>query len=328
MPVAVPARRLAPIDVSAVARRVIRTEAAALDKLAADLPADFDDAVHTILCATGRVIVSGIGKSGHIARKIAATLASTGTPALFVHPAEASHGDLGMIGRGDVCLLISSSGETAELRDLLSYAKRFGLPVIGISRRPSSTLIAQSDHALILPDADEACAIGMAPTTSTTMALALGDALAVALMEDRNFLPDDFRLYHPGGTLGARLLRAAQLMRAGEALPLVRPDTPMTDTILTMTGGGFGIAAVIDADGRLAGVITDGDLRRNMAGLMDRRAGEVATPDPVTVAADVLAVEALALMNERKVGALIVADPDRRPVGILRIHDLLAAGVA
>ena len=323
-----PVPSVPPLDVAAVARRVIEAEAAALLRLSGELPADFRAAVEAIRAAPGRVVVSGIGKSGHIGRKIAATLASTGTPAMFLHPSEASHGDLGMVGRGDVCLLISNSGETAELRDLLSYAKRFGLTVIGVCQRPGSTLLREADLALLLPNAPEACAIGMAPTTSTTMALALGDALAVALMEDRGFRPDDFRLYHPGGTLGARLLRAGQLMRRGDALPTVAPDTPMDQTILTMTGAGFGVAAVVDAEGRLFGVVTDGDLRRNMAGLMDRTAGEVATRDPVTIGPDVMAAEALGLLNARKIGALIVADDAGRPLGILRIHDLLQAGVA
>ncbi|WP_371039396.1 MULTISPECIES: SIS domain-containing protein [unclassified Rhodosalinus] len=313
---------------SATARRVISVEADALARLAAELPEAFDAAVAAILAAQGRVIVSGIGKSGHVGHKIAATLASTGTPALFVHPSEASHGDLGMIAQGDVCLLLSNSGETAELRDTLAYVRRFSIPLVAISSRADSTLMGAADHALLLPDAPEACAIGMAPTTSTTMAMALGDALAVALMEARGFRAEDFRMFHPGGKLGAQLARVDQLMHGAAAVPAVAPDAPMSETLLAMTSGGFGIAAVLDTDRRVSGVITDGDLRRSMDGLMSRTAGEVATPDPVTVAPDMLAAEALALMNARKITVLLVADAARHPLGVLHIHDLLRAGVA
>jgi arabinose-5-phosphate isomerase len=271
------------------------------------------------------VIASGIGKSGHIARKIAATLSSTGTPAHFVHPSEASHGDLGAITEADLCLMLSNSGETAELSDLIAHAKRFGLRIVAITSRPASTLAQAADVALVLPDAPEACPHGLAPTTSTTLALALGDALAVALMQARGFAADHFRAFHPGGRLGARLARVEQLMRASD-LPLVAPDTGMEETLLTMTAAGYGIAGVVEG-GRLAGVITDGDLRRNMAGLMGRTAGEVATRTPLTCPPAMLAQEAVALMNARKIMQLFVVDGGGAPLGILHLHDCLRAGV-
>jgi arabinose-5-phosphate isomerase len=311
-----------------IAARVLTLEGEALLRLAQDLPADFGAAVTLILGTSGRVILSGIGKSGHIGRKIASTLASTGTPSFFVHPAEASHGDLGMVMPGDVCILISNSGETPELGDIIAHCVRFGIPVIGVSKRPDSTMMRAARLRLTLPDLPEACAIGMAPTTSTTLTLALGDALAVALMEQRAFRPDQFRTYHPGGRLGAQLAVVAQLMHGAEAVPRVPADLPMADTLLVMTARGFGVAGVTDDAGRLIGVISDGDLRRRMDGLMTRTAGEVANPAPVTVSPQTLAAEALAIMNRRKIGALFVVSQDRVPVGILHVHDCLRAGVA
>ncbi|TDL84278.1 KpsF/GutQ family sugar-phosphate isomerase [Palleronia sediminis] len=312
----------------AAAERVLSVEAAALSALARDLPADFTGAVRAIRACTGRVIVAGVGKSGHVGRKIAATLASTGTQASFVHPTEASHGDLGMIGSGDICLLISNSGETAELRDLLAYAKRFAIPLVGLSSRADSTLMRAAGFRLLLPPMAEACPMGLAPTTSTTAALALGDALAVALMELRGFGAEHFAAFHPGGKLGAQLARVEEFMHGGDAIPLVPVGADMGETLLEMTSKGFGITAVTDAAGRLAGVVTDGDLRRNMTDLMTRRAGEIATPDPVTAAPGMMAAQALGLLNARKISVLIVCDDDRRPVGVLHIHDLLRAGVA
>ena len=314
--------------IRAAAARVLRTEAQAVDLLAQHLPADFPRAVETLLGCRGRVIVSGIGKSGHIARKIAATFASTGTPAQFVHPAEASHGDLGMVTEGDVCILISNSGETSELGDLIHHTRRFGIPLIGISRKEDSTLLRAADMRLLLPDAPEACAIGMAPTTSTTMTLALGDALAVVLMEQRGFVAEQFRIFHPGGKLGARLARVSQLMHAGETLPLVHESTGMAETLITMTEKGYGIACVVDDRGRLTGVISDGDIRRNIDGLMERTAIEVATRNPLTTPPEKLAAEAMGLMNKRKVNALVVVDAAGVPVGLLRLHELLRAGLA
>ena len=315
-------------EINTVGRRVLEAERTGLQALADALPADFSETVRSILALKGRVIVSGIGKSGHIGRKIAATLASTGTPALFVHASEASHGDLGMIGGDDACLLISNSGETAELGDIIAYSRRFQIPLIGISSRADSALLRAADLRLLLPPAPEACPIGMAPTTSTTMTLALGDALAVALMECRGFRQENFAVYHPGGKLGAQMARVAQLMHAGAALPRVAPDTPMADTLIEMTSKGFGIAAVADADGPLTGIVTDGDLRRKMDVLMQSRAGDVATRDPVTVSPDLLAAEALGLMNEKRILALLVVDDANRPIGVLHVHDLLRAGVA
>ncbi|KIQ71390.1 KpsF/GutQ family sugar-phosphate isomerase [Wenxinia marina] len=313
--------------IRAVARDVLGQEAAALTVLADDLPAAFGPAVEAILAAPGRVIVAGLGKSGHVGRKIAATLASTGTPADFLHAAEAAHGDMGMIVPGDVALLISRSGETAELAPILYYVTRFDIPLIAISQVPDSTLMRAADHRLVLPDLPEACPIGMAPTTSTTMTLALGDALAMALLDARGFRAEDFRTYHPGGKLGAQLRTAGELMHGGDATPVVGPGANMDDVLLTMTARGFGLAALTDVDGRLTGVVTDGDLRRNMAGLMERRPADIASRDPVTVAPSCLAPEALALMNARKVGAVVVVE-DGRPVGVLHLHDLLRAGVA
>lgn len=308
------------------ARATLFTEAAALTQMADELSDSFDAAIRTILDTQGRVIVSGMGKSGHVGRKIAATLASTGTPAFFVHPAEASHGDLGMVTNDDVCLLLSNSGETRELQDLILYTRRFSIPLIGISKKPDSTLIRAADIGLILPDAPEACAIGMAPTTSTTCTLALGDALAVALMDIRGFAPEAFHVYHPGGKLGAQFVRVQDIMHSGDDLPVVGPDTPMGDVLVTMTAKGFGVAALVDG-GKLTGIITDGDLRRNLDGLMDRAAGDVATPRPRTIAPDALASEALAQMETAKINALCVTDADGRLVGLARIHDILRAGV-
>lgn len=310
-------------------RRVIATEITALEQLDAGLDSSFEDAVRMLLAATGRVILSGMGKSGHIARKIAATLASTGTPAHFVHPAEASHGDLGMLARGDVVMMLSNSGETPELADMIAHTRRFGIPLIGVASRPGSTLLRQSDVALVLPQAPEACGTGVVPTSSTTMTLVLGDALAVALMEHRKFTPQDFRKFHPGGKLGAQLSKVADLMHDGGALPLVDGATPMTEVLVIMSQKGFGVVGVTGADGALAGIITDGDLRRNMDGLLSRSALDVMTADPITVPADVLAEEAVRMMESRKITCLFVvgAESPAKAVGILTIHDCLRAGV-
>ncbi|MGB0905297.1 MAG: KpsF/GutQ family sugar-phosphate isomerase, partial [Mangrovicoccus sp.] len=240
------------------ARRVIATEAAALGQLETSLDQSFVDAVELILSAQGRVIVSGMGKSGHIARKIAATLASTGTPAHFVHPAEASHGDLGMLTRGDVVLMLSNSGETPELADMIAHCKRFAIPLIGVASKPESTLLRQSDVTLVLPKAPEACTTGIVPTTSTTLTLALGDALAVALMEHRQFTPERFRQFHPGGKLGAQLATVADLMHQGQELPFVGEDTLMGEALLEMSQKGFGVVGVKNSSGFLSGIITDG----------------------------------------------------------------------
>lgn len=314
----------------ATGRRVIGTEARALDALAAALDGQFARAVALILKARGRVIVSGMGKSGHVGRKIAATLASTGTPAQFVHPAEASHGDLGMVTEGDVALVLSNSGETPELADIVAHTRRFAIPLIGVAGRPGSTLIRQADVAILLPSAAEACGTGIVPTSSTTMALALGDALALALMEHRRFSPDHFRNLHPGGRLGAKLARVADLMHEGEAMPLVPVTTAMGEALVEMSRKGFGVVGVTDAAGRLCGIITDGDLRRHLDGLMALTVAEVMTRAPRTIAPGALAETALAAMNGRKITCLFAVDPagDGRPAGIVHIHDCLRAGVA
>jgi arabinose-5-phosphate isomerase len=316
------------IDFLATARRVITREAEALVTLSATLDGGFAKAVELILSSQGRVIVSGMGKSGHIARKIAATLASTGTPAHFVHPAEASHGDLGMMTRGDVVMVLSNSGETPELADIVAHTRRFDIPLIGVASRADSTLIRQSDVTIILPAEAEACGTGIVPTTSTTMTLALGDALAIALMEHRDFTPEHFRLYHPGGKLGAKLLKVHDLMHPNP--PLITEDAPMSEALLAISRSGFGVVGVTDATGALTGIITDGDLRRHMEGLLAMRAGAVMTRAPQTVGPDALAEKALALMNDRKITCLFVLDPAQGPqaMGILHIHDLLRAGVA
>ncbi len=312
----------------AAGRRVIGREAEALALLRDSLDGGFVQAVDLLLKADGRVIVSGMGKSGHIARKIAATLASTGTPAHFVHPAEASHGDLGMMAQGDVALVLSNSGETPELADVIAYTRRFRIPMIGVAGRAESTLLRQSDVAILLPSAPEACDKGIVPTTSTTMTLALGDALAIALMERRRFTPENFRQFHPGGKLGARLSKVEDLMHTGDALPLITPDMPMSEALLVISQKGFGVAGVVE-DGKLVGVITDGDLRRHMDGLLERRAEQVMTRNPLTTTVGTLAEEALALMNERKVTTLFICETNGGETlrGILHIHDCLRAGV-
>ncbi|MDB6177216.1 KpsF/GutQ family sugar-phosphate isomerase [Paracoccus sp. Z330] len=306
------------------ALRVIRTEAQGLEQLAQSLGPEFQKAIDLILGAGGRVIVSGMGKSGHIARKIAATLASTGTPAQFVHPAEASHGDLGMVTQSDVALVLSNSGETPELADLIAHTRRFQIPLIGVASRPASTLLRQSDVALVLPAAEEACGNGIVPTTSTTMTLALGDALAIALMEHRRFTPEHFRTFHPGGKLGALLAKVGDLMHAD--LPLVSEDTPMTEALLVISQKGYGVAGVVGADGQLTGIITDGDLRRHMDGLLGHKAGEVMTASPRVIEPDALAEAALAEMQSRKITCLFAVE-NGVPRGILHIHDCLRAGM-
>ena len=311
-------------DFLATGQRVIRREAGALDALADALGDSFVAAVRLLMDAKGRVIVSGMGKSGHVARKIAATFASTGTPAHFVHPAEASHGDLGMVAQGDVLLVLSNSGETPELADIVAHSRRFRIPLIAVAGREGSTLMRQADVAILLPDVPEACETGIVPTTSTTMTLALGDALAIALMEHRAFTPDHFRMFHPGGKLGARLLRVRDLMHLDP--PLVAETLGMGEVLLAITRSGFGVVGVTDADGRLAGIITDGDLRRHLDGLMSHKAGEVMTRNPRTIPPEALAGEALALMNDRKITCLLVTEGPAA-IGILHVHDCLRAGV-
>ncbi len=316
-------------DTIAVGRRVLDTEAQALARMAAELGPPFAEAVEALHSAKGRIVCTGIGKSGHVARKIAATLASTGSAAIFVHPSEASHGDLGMIGQDDVILALSKTGETRELADVIAYAARFAIPLIAITAGPDGTLARAADITLLIPDAPEATDAVNAPTTSTTLQIAMGDALAVALLERRGFRPQDFRVFHPGGKLGAMLRTAADLMHGREELPLVAPDTPMRQALLVMTQMRWGIVGVVDPQGRLLGAITDGDLRRHIDGLLDHTAGEVMTPGPKKVAPpDMLAGEALALMSDPAPAVTVLfVVADGKPVGILHVHDLLRAGV-
>jgi arabinose-5-phosphate isomerase len=314
-----------------VARDVLATEAAGLRALAAGLGPEFSRAVDGLASATGRIVVSGMGKSGLVARKIVATFASTGSPAIFVHPAEASHGDLGMILMGDAVLALSNSGETAELADVVAHTRRFGLPLVAITAKADSTLARAADVTLLLPPAAEACPMGLAPTTSTTMQMALGDALAVALLKRRGFTEADFRRFHPGGRLGARLRKVSELMHTGDALPLAETGMPMDRALVLMTEKRFGCLGVTGGDGSLLGIITDGDLRRAMGpDLLTRPVQDVMTRSPRTIGPDALAAEALHAMNahERPVTALFVVGPDGKAAGILHIHDLLRAGLA
>ena len=311
-----------------VARQVLTPEAAGLTALAQSINHSFEQVVDRLFGISGRVAVSGIGKSGHVARKIAATLASTGTPALFVHPAEASHGDLGMITPDDALLVLSNSGRLAELSVLAPYSRRFRIPLIGMTRRAGSPLATESDLVLLLPESEEACPLHLAPTTSTTQMLALGDALAMALLTRRGFSADEFRVFHPGGALGQRLLRVSDLMHVGAALPLVTGTAGMAETLLAISEKSFGCAGVVDDAGALAGIITDGDLRRHMSdSLLSRMASEVMTTGAKTIRPGALAAEALGVMNDKSITSLFVVE-DGRPVGLIHIHDLLRAGVA
>jgi arabinose-5-phosphate isomerase len=308
------------------AREVIAREIEGLQAVADALDDKFLALVTKIAALKGRVIVSGMGKSGHIARKIAATLASTGTPAHFVHPSEASHGDLGMITADDLVFCLSNSGETHELRDIIAYARRFAIPLVALVRRDNSLLVEAADIAIVLPEVPEASPIG-APTTSTTMMLGYGDALAVALLEKKGFTRDDFSVFHPGGKLGAQFIRVGDLMHGEDELPLVHEATPMQQALLSMTAHRFGCAGVLDKNGALAGIITDGDLRRHMGDyLMEKHASEVMTKNPITITASMLAAEALGIMNSKTITCLFVVE-NAKPVGILHIHDCLRAGV-
>ncbi|HXW24502.1 MAG TPA: KpsF/GutQ family sugar-phosphate isomerase [Xanthobacteraceae bacterium] len=318
--------------VLASALRTLEAEAGGISALAAairyGLGRPFVAAVELIYGAKGRLIVTGMGKSGHIGRKIAATFASTGAPAFFVHPGEASHGDLGMITADDLIMALSWSGETVELKDLIDYSRRFRIGLIGVTANAASTLGMAADVALVLPDVREACPHNLAPTTSSLMQLALGDALAVALLESRGFTALDFRALHPGGRLGAKLKFVGQIMRSGADVPLVKLGTLMAEAIVEMSSKSLGCVGIIDAAGRLVGIITDGDLRRHMRpDLLDARVDDIMTRRPKTVRPDQLASEALELLNASNITALMVVDAGR-PVGIVHFHDLLRAGVA
>lgn len=331
LPASAPPAARAPAVQSAL--RTLELERAGLDALAAALDGPLGEAlsaaVAAIAAASGRVIVTGMGKSGHVARKIAATLASTGAPALYVHPAEASHGDLGMIQTQDVVLALSWSGETPELADLITYAGRFHIPLIALTSRADSALARAADMRLVLPAAEEACPNGLAPTTSTTMQLAMGDALAVALLEARGFTAQDFRVFHPGGRLGAKLILVRDLMHRADTLPLVPTSATMAQAVLEISAKGFGCVGVVDAQGALAGIVTDGDLRRHMRpDLMALPVEQVMTRAPRAVAPDALAAVALDMMNARKILALFVVDGEGAPCGLVHMHDLLRVGVA
>jgi len=319
---------LSDFDAIAVGRRVLSVEAEALQVMAGGLDETFAKAVEILFAAKGRIVCTGVGKSGHVGRKIASTLASTGTPAMWVHATEASHGDLGMVGADDVVLAISKTGETRELADIITYAKRFAIPLIAITAVTKSALGRSADVVLCIPNSNEAADKLNAPTTSTTLQIALGDALAVALLERRGFTPDQFGVLHPGGKLGAMLRTVGDIMHGTAELPIVAPDTPMHEAVLELSAKRFGCVGVCDADGRLVGVITDGDLRRKIDGLMDHSAGEVMTRAPKTVPKGMLAAEALKHMTDTPppTTVLFVVE-NEKPVGILHVHDLLRAGV-
>lgn len=320
---------LKPLEDLSEARRVLEQEAQALLKLGECLDATFEEAIEILLQTKGRVILSGIGKSGHIAHKIAATFSSTGTPAFFVHPSEASHGDLGMITPQDTLLILSFSGETAELGDMISFAKRFDLPIIAITQKNGSLLSKASSVTLLLPKSPEACPMGLAPTTSTTVMLGLGDALAVALLKRKGFSAGDFKNLHPGGNLGKQLLHVKDIMRPYDELPLVGLGTFMSEALVVMTEKGFGCIGVLDKKGALVGIITDGDLRRHMTpDLLVKSAREVMTPSPKTITETAFAAEALGIMNRNSITNLFVVDEERQLLGLVRLHDCLREGIA
>jgi len=325
------ASRFSPERALELGRQTLSIEAAAVEALKSRLNGDFARAVELILHSQGRVIVSGMGKSGHVARKIAATMASTGTPAYFVHPAEASHGDLGMITRDDVLLALSNSGESEELLRIVPLVKRSGARLISMTGVPTSTLAREADIHLDAGVAQEACPHNLAPTASTTAALALGDALAVALLDARGFGPEDFARSHPGGSLGRRLLtHVSDVMRAGELVPMVRPETAITDAIVAMSRGGLGLVAITDLSGRALGIFTDGDLRRAFEKRIDLQQGNIASvmhPTPRTIGPERLAVEAVEMMERLRINALLVVAADGRLVGALNMHDLFTARV-
>jgi arabinose-5-phosphate isomerase len=299
------------------------------DAKAGGLADAFARTIALIRKARGRIIVTGMGKSGHVGRKIAATFASTGTPAHFVHPAEASHGDLGMVGRQDVIIALSWSGEAKELADVIAYSRRFKVPLVAVTSAAKSALGRQADVALVLPKATEACPNGLAPTTSTTLQMVIGDALAVALLEGKGFSAEDFRVFHPGGKLGAQLTFVKHVMHKGEALPLAPESAVLSDMLPLMTAKGFGVLIAVDAAGKLAGIVTDGDLRRRMGPtLATSPLAAIMTRSPRTIGEDALAAEAMEVLNSRKITSLVVVSVDARPVGLVHIQDLLRLGVA
>ena len=320
--------------VLATARRVLETEADALQKLSRVIGDSFVQAIDIIRGIEGRVIVTGVGKSAHVGRKIAATLASTGTPAFFVHPTEASHGDLGMIVRGDVVLALSNSGESKELSDIIQYSRRCAIPLIAVTSVQDSALGSRADVTILLPNAPEACPNGLAPTTSTTMIMALGDALALALLEQKGFSAQDYKTIHPGGKLGQQLMQVCDIMHKGSEMPVAPETVPVPEAVRIMSEKGFGCIALTDDNGNLAGIITDGDLRRHLSNdPLNKQAREIMTKGPKVATDTMLVAEAVAVMNDlknafRKITVLIVVDKDKKPVGLLHIHDCLRAGFA
>lgn len=322
------ANREMQLDDLATGRSVLNTEGQALLSLSDALGPSFSAAVETLSGAKGRVIITGMGKSGHIGRKIAATLSSTGTPALFVHPAEASHGDLGMIARQDVVVALSNSGETAELNDIVRYTRRFSIPLITVVGRDGSSLATNSDISIVLPNSPEACPLGLAPTTSTTMTLALGDALAVALLERSSFSSSKFQELHPGGSLGHRLITVNDIMHVDDHMPLIALTAAVSEAILVMTAKAFGCVGVIDKNDSLVGIVTDGDLRRHMAdNLLELRVEDVMTKAPKSIRPNALAAEAVWIMNQNSITSLFIAQ-NGKPLGIVHMHDCLRAEIA
>ena len=316
-------------DYAKIGRRVLETEIAALNAMSKTLGTDFSAVVDVLNGIKGRIVLSGVGKSGHVARKIAATLASTGSPSLYIHPTEASHGDMGMITSADAVIALSRSGETQELADLIAYCRRFSIPLIAMTAEASSTLGRASDHLLLMPNADEACAETRAPTTSTTLQIALGDALSVALLEAKGFTAKDFKTYHPGGKLGATLATVGELMHTGDALPLTAAGTPLPEALTVMSHKGFGCVGVTGDDGVLVGMITDGDIRRNLSNdLAGQAVNAVMTTAPKTTTENTLAADALRSMTtgQSKIMQLFVVEDDM-PIGLVHLHDFLRAGL-
>ncbi len=310
-------------------KEVIFAESAALQQLALALDETFDEAIEMIRATKGHLIVSGVGKSGHVGKKIAATFASTGQPSFFVHAAEAGHGDLGMVTKDDILLLISCSGEAKELHAIIDYAHRFSIPIIAICGKQDCTLTRVSNLSLVLPDVGEACPMGLAPTNSTTLTMALGDALAVTLLSSRGFSKHDFKLFHPGGNLGQQLKQVSDFMHKGENVPLVIESTPMGECLVKMTYHGFGCVGVLNSDEKLVGVITDGDLRRHMSSkLLEQTASEVMTKNPVTLGKGLLMADALAIFEKKAITSLFILDENSKVLGILHIHDCLRNSVA
>lgn len=306
------------------AYRVLDIEAAGLQALKKHLNGDFTQAVDILMATTGRVVITGVGKSGHIGRKISATLASTGTPSFFIHPVEASHGDLGMLMKGDSLIALSNSGETKELAEIIAFARSNHLPIIAVTKEPSSTLARMAEVCLLLPSTPEACPLELAPTTSSLATLALGDALAMVLLKRRGFTPKDFGRLHPGGKLGARLIRLDKIMHRQDKLPLITPFLLMKETLLVMTSKALGCAGVIDETGKLIGIVTDGDLRRHMGPqLLEKQACEIMTRNPKTLSPDTLLEEATTFMNERSISGIFVVDEQSRPIGFVHLHDCL-----